>query len=112
MGIFNYRIFSMKWLKGFDIELKLQKLKYNKIQCRLDINKNLISYKKYCTVVNIGSCCFSPVLWIKPREVYILSTCFEVAYRPGKNFDGIRFFKSPTMQMILKSKSAQSLSLQ
>lgn len=40
MSIFNYRIFSMKWLKGFDIEFKLQKLKYNKIQCRLDINKN------------------------------------------------------------------------
>lgn len=27
MGIFNYKIFCMKWLKGFDIEFKLQKLK-------------------------------------------------------------------------------------
>lgn len=42
MGIFNYKIFCMKWLKGSDIEFKLQKLKYNKIQCQLHINKNLI----------------------------------------------------------------------
>lgn len=79
MGIFNYRIFSVKWLKGFDIEFKLQKLKYNKIQCRLDINKNLNFIQKYCTVVNTGSCCFSPVLRIKPRDVCIRSTRFEVA---------------------------------
>lgn len=45
----------MKWLKGFDIEFKLQTLKYNKIQCRLNINKNLIFIEKYCTVVNIGN---------------------------------------------------------
>lgn len=42
MGIFNYKIFCMKCLKGSDTEFKLQKLKYNKIQCQLHINKNLI----------------------------------------------------------------------
>lgn len=27
MGIFNYKIFCVNWLKGFDTEFKLQKLK-------------------------------------------------------------------------------------
>lgn len=27
MGIFNYKIFCVNWLKGFDMEFKLQKLK-------------------------------------------------------------------------------------
>lgn len=27
MGLFNYKIFCMKWLKGFDMKFKLQKLK-------------------------------------------------------------------------------------
>lgn len=55
MVIFKSQSFSMKWLKGFDIEFKLQTLKYNKIQCRLNINKNLIFIEKYCTVVNTGN---------------------------------------------------------
>lgn len=37
MGIFDYRIFSMRWLK------ELYKIKYNTLDCGLNSNKILIA---------------------------------------------------------------------